>query len=139
MNEKTYQKAINARRRAFERHKAKHTLKEKSTLQSALNRVYEHVRKDTFSPKLKNCFRCYSPPAESEKHIRAKFERFFDWIKAGAIMFTELIWKDNSRSDLVICLNNGEVLIEEIVESEKEESIKLKEKKYPFPIKVVKA
>jgi hypothetical protein len=138
MNEKTYQKAIEARKRAFERHKAKSTLKQKKSLQTALKRVYDEVRQDTFHPKLKNCFRCYSPPAESEAHIRAKFERYLDWIKVGAIVFTELIWKNNSRSDLVICLNNGEVQIEEIVESEKEESLLLKEDKYPFPFKVIR-
>jgi hypothetical protein len=141
MNEKSYQKAINARRRAFERYKAKHTLKEKSTLQSALNRVYEEARKDTWSTSHKNCFRgsiSIDGKAETEAHLDKKYELWKEYRKAGATVFTELRLLDGSRPDLVVCWNNGEVEIVEVAHSEKEESILLKEDKYPFPMKVVK-
>lgn len=117
--------------------------KNNSTLDFALCRVREETEISTWSSVHKNCFRCSvgsMSNAESEIHIRAKFERYLYWRKFGATVFTEVRWKEgNGRSDLVICLNNGEIFIEEIVCTEKEESILEKECKYPFPIKVIYA
>lgn len=142
MNSSQYQerleKARISRQKAFERKVEKDRLKQRKTLQWALMQVKGAARRDTWSTDHANCFRFHSPPAESEAHIRAKFERFLEWRKHGAIVFTEMRWLDGSRSDLVICLNNGEVFIEEIAESEKEISLLAKEEKYPFPMKVIK-
>jgi len=112
--------------------------KRNSTLSSAIMRVKEEARQDTWATSHANCFRFSPPPAESETHIRAKFEEFLKWRKFGAKVFTELIWKNGSRSDLVVCLNNGEVEIIEIAETESEKSLQAKEDKYPFPMRIVR-
>ncbi|KKK53188.1 hypothetical protein LCGC14_3097270 [marine sediment metagenome] len=112
--------------------------KYQKTLIYALKSVKDQARPDTWSSAHKNCFRCSIGKGESEKHIRKKFERYLEWRKLGAVVFTELRLKDGSRPDLIVCLNNGSVFIEEIVESEKEASLLIKEKKYPFPIRIVR-
>ena len=53
-------------------------------------------------------------------------------------MITELIWKGGGRSDLVVCTPEGKVFIEEIVCSEKEESLLKKAKEYPFEMRVIR-
>lgn len=123
---------------AFNRKVKKDKEKYQKSLIWALHSVKEQARQDTWSTAHKNCFRCSIGKGESEKHIRRKFERYLEWRKYGAVVFTELRLKDGSRPDLIICLSNGEVFIEEIVESEKEASLLLKEDKYPFPIKIIK-
>jgi hypothetical protein len=102
----------------------------------AVKRVKEEARSDTWCTNHGNCFRCSQEPAESDAHARMKFERFLHWRRFGATVFTEVRWREAGRSYLVICLNNGEIFIEEIAVSEKEESLLLKEEKYPFPIKI---
>jgi len=97
------------------------------------------VRPDTWKASIKNAFR-YSLH-ESDDHIIAKFKRFHYWRRAGADVFTELILnKQNKglRPDLVI-VTNKDIFIEEIVSSEKEESIIKKRKDYPFAITVINA
>lgn len=115
--------------------------KKNSLLTFAICRIREEVEISTWSSVHKNCFRCsagFMSNAETDTHIRAKFERFLYWRKFGATVFTEVRWKEGmGRSDLVVCLNNGEIFIEEIVCTEKEESILNKEERYPFPIKVI--
>jgi hypothetical protein len=67
-----------------------------------------------------------------------KYELWKEYRRLGAAVFTELRLKNGSRPDLVVCLANGDVEIIEVVESETEESLLLKEEKYPFPIKIVR-
>jgi len=112
--------------------------KRESTLPAALGRVKEVARPDTWCTNHGNCFRCSIGDAESEAHARGKFERFIYWRQYGATVFTELRLKSGDRPDLVICLNNGEIFIEEIAESEKEVSLLAKKERYPFPMKIIR-
>lgn len=97
------------------------------------------VRQDTWKASIKNAFR-YSPN-ERDEHIDKKFERHKYWRRQGADVYTELILNGKNkglRPDLVIVTDKG-VFIEEIVCSEKEESIIKKRKTYPFQITVINA
>lgn len=131
------ERAQAAKSRSFERHKINVQAKKENSLFWAVKRVKEEARADTWCTAHENCYRCSNEPAESEAHARMKFERFLYWRRLGASVFTEVRWKEAGRSDLVVCLNNGEIFIEEIVKSETEESLLRKEDKYPFPIKKV--
>ena len=113
--------------------------KRDSTLDAAIRKVKDAAEMNTWSSNHVNCFRFTIGKGESEAHIRAKFERFLYWRLLGCSVATEVRWaKGCGRSDLVICMNNGEVFIEEIVCSEKEESLAAKENKYPFDFKVIR-
>ena len=91
------------------------------------------------------CFRCSFGrgegnfnKAESEKHVRAKFERWLRHKQMGREVFCELRLKEGfGRPDLVV-VDKGYVFVEEIVCSEKEASIVQKRSKYPWPIQVIK-
>lgn len=136
--ERLKEMAREAKSRSFQRKVARDKERQESSLFWAVKRVKEEARSDTWCTNHGNCFRYSQEPAESDAHVRMKFERFLHWRKFGATVFTEVRWKEAGRSDLVICLNNGEIFIEEIVSSEKEESLLLKAEKYPFPIKIIK-
>jgi hypothetical protein len=91
----------------------------------------------------KNCFRCSislgNKNPETIKHIIMKFIRFIYHRKLGRIVFTELRFsKGRGRADLVV-VDKGNVFIEEIVVSEKEKTMLLKQDKYPFPVKIFNA
>lgn len=138
-----YQKLQNRRQSKFqeqlEKRQNRMISKRESSLFSAISRVKEEADRSTWCTAHDNCFTCTFGPGESEAHIDAKFQRWKHWRKHGATVFTEVRWKDGGgRSDLVICLNNGEVFIEEIVCSEKEQSLMQKEDKYPFRFEVIK-
>jgi len=97
-----------------------------------INRVLKPLcRLDTWSSSHKNCFKCSVGPSETEEHIRAKFERYLHWRKLGADVFVELRFKD-SRPDLVIVKEDGEIVIEEILHSETTERFNNKLDRYPF-------
>ena len=145
MAKKAKIKRTGAIERRIQRKRVQDALKKEKSLLWALNTVKEHARRDTWCTTHKNCFRCsitttgeLEKKGESDIHIKKKFERYLYWRRFGATVYVELRLLDGSRPDLVICLNNGEIFIEEIVESEKEASLLLKEEKYPFPIKIVR-
>lgn len=102
----------------------------------AVLRVRDEARTDTWSSSHIDCFRCTIGKGESDAHIMAKFKLWLEFKRMGCKVLTELIWKQGGRSDLVVCWNNGDIQIVEVAKSEKEESLLLKETKYPFPIKV---
>jgi len=131
MNEEKYQRLLRQRRN---RTKAK----QNATLEAAVARVKKEARLDTWCSTHANCFRASMGKGESEVHVRKKFELFLEYRKAGATVFTELRWRNGSRSDLVVCWHNGEVEIVEVAVSEKGESLIQKGNKYPFPMKVVR-
>jgi len=90
------------------------------------------------------CFRATIPQedhkkiCESEKHIRAKFERWLCHMKLGRTVYCELRLKEGfGRPDLII-VDNGWVFCEEIAVSENEASLRAKKKKYPFPTNIVR-
>jgi len=115
-------------------------IKSQRSLNGALKCVYEEIRRDTWCTPHTNCFRgsitIDGKGGESEEHLDKKYQLWKEFRKAGAIVLTEIILKDGSRPDLIVCWNNGEVEIVEIAKSEKEKSLILKEDKYPFPIKI---
>ena len=121
----------------YERYLRRRKAKMESTLEAALGKVKDKARTDTWSSVHKNCFR-YSPyPAESDWHVQVKLQRHMYWRNKGATVFTEMRWKNGTRSDLVVCTKEGEVFIEEIVCSEKEASLVKKAEKYPFPLHII--
>ena len=83
-----------------------------------------------------NCFRF--SVHETDAHILKKFERFLYWRRLGAVVFTELILKSGKRPDLLI-VTDQKIFIEEITQSEKEESILLKKEVYPWEITRIRA
>lgn len=110
------------------------TSKRISTKSYAISQVKDVARRDTWCSSHENCFRYSLPPAESPAHRDKKFERHVYWRDRGASVFTELILQNGSRPDLVVCMPDGDVFIEEILESEKDENIEKKKEKYPFTI-----
>lgn len=130
-------KDIKKREKRFKEYLQRQKDKRKSTKGYAEYRVKCEARRDAWCSTHANCFRFYE--GETEEHVRAKFERFLHWRSMECTVYTELILKNGKRPDLIICQNNGDIFIEEIMESESDESIELKEKSYPFPIRLVKA
>ena len=142
--EEEHQKRMNRvdskKKEYMEKIKNRQQSKRESSLWYAIKEVKEHARQDTWCSAHANCFRCTIGKCETDAHIRAKFERFLFWRRYGATVFSEVKWKGKGgRSDLVVCLTTGEIFIEEIVVSEKEKSLLLKEDKYPFEIRVINA
>jgi len=142
MNQETYQRQLRKRQEAYQKKVEKDRLKRESTVISAISRLKAISRRDTWCTSHTNCFRgslaLDGRKGESETHLDKKYELWKEYRKLGCIVFTELRLSDGSRPDLVICFNNGTIEIIEVIESEKEESLLLKEDKYPFPMKVVR-
>lgn len=114
--------------------------KRDSTLSTAISKVKDQARPDCWCTTHANCFQFSIGKSESESHIRAKFERFLNLRMIGYTVFTELRWKGKGgRSDLVVCANNGDVWIEEILESETDKKFEQKLDKYPFPVNKIYA
>ena len=118
------------------------------------NLVKNQVRADTWCTNHVNCFRVslstkimshgFRRYPESFEHIEAKFKRYLHWRQAGCDVLVESILKKGLqhkktfRPDLIIW-NKHEIWIEEIVATEKEESIIKKKKNYPFKVYTYKA
>lgn len=136
--EKRKQRHIEAGKRAFKRMKNKMISKRCNSLMNAMIAIKAIARQDTWSTNHANCFRCSFGENESDAHINKKFELWKEYRKIGATVFCELILKDGSRPDLIICFNNGQIKIIEVVCSEKKESIINKKNKYPFPLEIIK-
>ena len=146
MDQQKYQRMLerqrSKRKEAIERKITRDKVKRESTLISALSRLKEVARRDTWCTVHSNCFRGSisfdGRKGESEAHLDKKYALWKEYRKAGAIVFVELRLADGSRPDLIVVWNNGQIEIVEVAESEKEESLLAKEDKYPFPIKVVR-
>jgi len=103
--------------------------------------VKETIRQDTWCSAHINCFRCSLKTEntqkgnkrlpESEAHIRTKFNRYLHWRTKGFDVLVEARLKTGDRPDL-LCWNEYEIFIEEILESETDKQFKAKVKKYPF-------
>lgn len=103
----------------------------------AKSEVKRHAESNFWCTDHANDFRASVENGESDEHVRLKFERWLFHRKQGRLVFCELILKDGmGRPDLVV-IQDGDIWIEEIVCSEKEESIARKRKKYPWPLRVV--
>ena len=95
--------------------------------------VKSQIRDDTWCVSIIDHFRASFGKGESEEHIDKKFERWKFWRKKGFHIITEGILKSGLRPDLLI-FGENEIWIEEIVNTESEESIIKKKKNYPFPV-----
>ena len=104
------------------------------------NKIKELIRTDTWCTAHVNCFRSSFHTEnvnltkrlpESMEHIRTKFERYLHWRTKGFQVLTEARLKSGLRPDL-ICYNSTEMFIEEIINTEKEDSIIKKKKNYPL-------
>lgn len=122
----------------FDRYKNRQKAKHKATIHHAQLQVWEHARIDTWSTPHDGCFRCTIGKGETDEHIQLKFNEWLKLRRAGAVVYTELIWNNNKKSDLVACWPSGEVEIIEIAVTESDESLKKKESYYPFPIRIVR-
>lgn len=98
--------------------------------------IKDEVRTDTWCTVHLNCFKASFGPGESEKHMDKKYERWKYWQKKGFYVFTEVRLKNGQRPDLIV-FNENEIFIEEIVNTEKKESIEKKKYKYPFSVFVI--
>jgi hypothetical protein len=76
-----------------------------------------------------NCFRSYA--SETNSHIRKKFEVWLRLLKEGCLIYTEGIFLNGNRCDILAIFPDGRVKIIEIIESETEEECIEKVKKYP--------
>lgn len=83
----------------------------------------------------RNCFKGTIGKGESEEHLDAKYGRWKYWRKHGHDVYVELRLKNGLRPDLTIVMSNGEIIHEEIIVSEKIESIIRKINKYPFTVR----
>ncbi len=99
--------------------------------------VKEQIRPDTWCTAHVNCFRATFNGKESPEHRNKKFERWCYWRRRGFNVVVEAILTNGKRPDLII-FNESEIFIEEIVMSEKEESIIKKKIKYPWEVFVIK-
>tara|TARA_Y100000310_G_scaffold345849_1_gene471313 strand:+ start:1582 stop:1935 length:354 start_codon:yes stop_codon:yes gene_type:complete len=73
---------------------------------------------------------------ETLKHALAKFLYCFELKKNGIYYYTEVIFKKGKRADIFVPEWNQAI---EIMASEQEASIKVKEEEYPVKVKSVKA
>jgi len=80
----------------------------------------------------RNCFRSYSN--ETEAHITKKFKVWLELIKVGCSVYTEGIFLNGSRCDILAIMPDGRVKVIEILESETKEECLEKVKKYPNDI-----
>jgi len=124
----------------IEKRKNRILSKRKATIQYGIDQVKKFADGKKWAGSHASCFRCSLPgKGEKTEHIYKKFERWLYHRELGRTVFCELVLKEGfGRPDLIIIDRDENVFIEEIVNSEKEASIILKKKKYPFPIKVIK-
>jgi len=135
-----YQKKL---QKQTEKKRNRQISKMKTSVEYQITKVKEVADKRFWCTAHDGCFRAsfseQGKKVESLKHIRAKFDRWLLHRLEGHIVFCELRLKDVGRPDLVIIhKNTGEIWIEEIVCSEKKESLIKKNNKYPFPVKSIK-
>lgn len=83
----------------------------------------------------KNCFKGTIGKGETETHLDHKYARWKYWRKQGFDVYVELRLKSGLRPDLTIVQNNGDIFHEEIIVSEKKESIAKKVNKYPYMVR----
>jgi hypothetical protein len=142
MDQEQYEKLMNRRRskiaEAIEKRKRKMEEKRTSTIHYAIQAVHDRARRDCWCTDHADCFRATFGKGESKAHRDKKYQLWCEYREMGYVVFVECRLEDGSRPDLIVCGNNGEILIIEVAKSEKEESLLLKEQKYPFAIKIVR-
>jgi len=127
------QKAREAKQGSYERKLVRDEEKRIHTQGFGMVVVKEEIREDTYCTNHWGCFRATFGKGESKEHRNKKYERWCYHRELGHVVFCEAIFKGSmGRADLIIVEQNGAVYIEEIVVSEKEDSLTSKQSKYPF-------
>ena len=113
--------------------------KTQNTIEYGVSQVKKFADGKMWCSAHEGCFRCSFGISETPLHRDAKYERWKYHKELGRKVYCELRLKaPYGRPDLVV-VDNGLIFIEEIVVSEREASIILKKKKYPWPISVINA
>ncbi len=110
-----------------------------NTAEWAIQQLKEKAKMFTWAGNYKGCIKISKTPAENFKHKQLKFLVCDELIETGHKIFTEFCWDEingNGRSDIVAVDAHGEILIHEIVSTERDASLWEKETKYPYPIKI---
>ena len=79
-----------------------------------------------------NCFRAYA--SETRSHITKKFLIWLELLKAGCKLYTEGIFLNGLRCDILAIMPDGRCKVIEILESETDEECDLKTSNYPKDI-----
>ena len=79
---------------------------------------------------------CRAYASESESHIRKKFEVWLKLKKSGYSIWTEVIFKKGFRPD-ILAFKEGLWKIYEIVETESDQSLMLKNTNYPHNLEII--
>ena len=98
--------------------------------------VKNQIREDVWCVSIVNHFRASFGKGESKKHRDKKYERWCYWREQGFQVVVEGILKNGLRPDLLI-FGETDIWIEEIVNTEKEDSLIKKKKDYPFHLSVI--
>ena len=96
----------------------------------AINKLKESIERNSLSGNKENMF--WINLKESDTHIKVKFEFFLELVKRGYIFFTEVIFKNGKRADIVAFSEKGNGTVIEIIHTEKEKSIRAKLNSYPI-------
>lgn len=126
----------------IEKHINRKVAKYQNTIEYGISKVKEVANPRFWCTTHEGCFRCSFEKqdndrcAESKEHRDKKYERWAHHKLQGRAVFCELILDNGLRPDLIV-VDKGFIFIEEIVCSEKEQSIIRKKKSYPFPVNVI--
>ena len=93
------------------------------------NRKIQLLRSSNRLGSHANCFRAYSN--ETQKHKRLKFEVWLILTELGCTVYTEGIFLDGNRCDILAIFPDGRTKVIEILSSETYEECSEKVKKYP--------
>ena len=100
-----------------------------------INKNLQEVRISNRSGSHLNCIRLNA--SCSDEHNLEIIKRCMEYLKNGIPFLTECIFVNGMRCDILLPATYP-ALIEEIAVSESNESLANKQKKYPFPIKVIR-
>lgn len=111
----------------------------KGTKSYAISQIKGLAEQSCWASAHESCFRAsFGINGESQAHRRKKFERWEHHRVLGRAVFCELRLKNGKgRPDLIIIDKAGNIFVEEIVCTEKEESLIKKEHKYPWEIRII--
>lgn len=99
------------------------------------NRLLQTIRHSNRSGSHQNCFRYHKN--NSDEHEDTKYQVYKKLIQLGFDVWTETIFNDGNRADIVaICGGKGYIV--EILHSESEKSYLLKKNKYPSEFTLIK-
>lgn len=98
------------------------------------NRLIQKIRFSNRSGSHSGCIRVFCN--NDYKHEKKKFDVCWSLLKAGYEIFTEAIFTNGSRADIV-GIKDGKGLIVEILHTETKEQLAEKIKKYPSDFEII--